>query len=219
VRTDWIRYYQTNSVSFEEGYLQKSWNIGKGFYYRLATGYFESAYGGVANELLFYPVNCNWAIGIEEATVWKRRYEGFGFMKKVRKVKHHHHVVHEHFVGQQYFLDLYYTFRPLELDFKVSMGQFLAKDKGARFEVGRWFESGLRVSLWYTLTHAHDKVNGRIYHDKGFAFAIPLDIFLRQSSRSFVGYALSAWLRDSGARADSGRPLFTTLYDERYNCN
>ena len=215
VRSDTIRYFQTNSVSVEQAYVQKGWNLGKGWFYRLATGYFEPAYGGVATEFLYYPVRGNWAVGLEAATVLKRRYRGVQFVHKVRKF--HGRTPHYlPFIGVQYFLDIYYEFKPLDLEFKVSIGQFLAKDKGVRTEVLRTFSSGLRVGLWYTITNGNDHVNGHLYHDKGFVFYLPLDMFLKQSSRNYIGYAMSAWLRDVGASAFTGKTLHTTLYDERY---
>lgn len=215
VRTDSIKYYQTNSVSFEMAYLQKSWNINNsGWFYRLAGGYFEPAYGGGATEILYYPAGSNWAIGAEEATVWKRRYHGFGFTNKIRRL-HGHTPTFERFLGVQYFLDLHYTLKPWDVDLKVKFGQFLAKDRGVRFEVSRWFPSGLNVSLWYTLTNGHDHVNRTVYHDKGFAFSLPIDFFLRQSSRTYIGYAMSAWLRDVGASAETGRALYQTIRLER----
>jgi hypothetical protein len=214
VRTDTIRYFQTNTFSLEMLYLQKSWYLGAGWYYRLAGGYFEPAYGGGATELLFYPAGSNFAIGVEEATVLKRQYKGVAFTHKIRRLKGYQ-PTYEHFLGVQYFLSLYYTLQPWDLDLKVMIGQFLAKDRGARFEISRWFPSGIQVSLWYTLTNGHDHVNGNTYQDKGFAFAIPLDFFLNKSSRSYIGYAMSAWLRDVGAVADTGKPLYWTLRLER----
>jgi hypothetical protein len=77
--------------------------------------------------------------------------------------------------------------------------------------------SGLRVGLWCTFTNAGDVVNRERYYDKGFSITLPLDIFMNQSSRTRVGYSMSAWLRDCGARAASGKPLYPTLYWERYN--
>lgn len=180
----------------------------------MALGYFEAAYGGVAAELLYYPVGSNWGIGIEAATVLKRNYRGLGFTKHVRKFDGFDSKK-VHYIGYQYFLDLYYDYWPLQIDFKVSIGKFLARDVGARFEVGRYFASGLRFSVWYTLTNAHDIVNGDRYRDKGIAFVIPFDFFLKKSSRTMIPYALSVWLRDSGARAATGKRLYRTLHDER----
>ncbi|MGD0665329.1 MAG: YjbH domain-containing protein, partial [Rhabdochlamydiaceae bacterium] len=210
VRTDSVRYFQTNTLSLEMAYLQKSWHIGRGWFYRLAGGYFEPAYGGGATELLYYGAHSDWAVGIEEATVWKRRYTGLRYTNKIRILKGHR-ATHEHYLGVQYFLNLYYTLKPWNLDCKITAGQFLAKDRGVRFEINRWFHSGLQVSLWYTITNGHDHVNHHIYYDKGFAFYLPIDFFLRQSSRTYIGYAMSAWLRDIGAIADSGKPLYNTV--------
>ena len=209
VRSDMIRYFKTNSVSFEQAYLQKGWNLSKGWFGRAALGYFEPMYGGVAVEALYFPIWANWAIGFEFATVWKRTPRGLGLEQKIRKL---HNVTPSFvpFVGLQGFLDFYYDFRPLQTDIKVSVGQFLAKDKGVRLEVGKYFPSGFRFSAWYTWTSARDEVNGRNYHDKGISFLIPFDFFLHKSSRTYVGYAMSAWLRDVGARAATGK---TTLSD------
>lgn len=215
VRTDTVRYFQSNTVSLEQAYLQKGWNLGKGWFTRLAAGYFEIAYGGVAAEVLYYPVNSNWAIGLESATVWKRRYHGIGFTTEIREVKGSQ-PVYRHFVGEQAFLSVYYKFRPLNLQFKLMGGQFLAKDWGGRVEAFRYFSNGLRVGIWYTATNGHDRVNGHTYFDKGFFFVIPLDMFMKQSSRNLITYAMSAWLRDVGAVALTGKPLFPSLNEERW---
>ena len=214
VRSDLVRYYQTNSVAIEEAYIQKGDYLQKGWYGRLALGYFESAYGGVAAEFLYYPVNSCWAVGFEAAGVLKRNYHGLGFTTEVKKFDGFKSKK-VHYIGYQFFLDLYYDYRPLQLDFKVSVGKFLARDVGARFEIGRYFPSGLRFSVWYTLTNAHDIVNNERYRDKGIAFVIPFDFFLKKSSRTMVPYAMSVWLRDSGARSATGKRLYPTLHDER----
>ena len=216
VRSDLVNYYRTHSISLEKAYLQKGTYLGQGWYHRSAMGYFEIAFNGIANEFLYYPAGANWAIALEAATVLKRKYQGFKFTTKVRKfdgVK----AKHPHFIGYQYFVDFFYSFKPLHLIFKISVGQFLARDKGARFEIGRTFASGLYFSLWYTWTNAYDIVNQSRYHDKGFALVIPFDFFLKKSSKAKIGYLLSVWLRDSGARASTGKRLYPTLYDERYS--
>lgn len=216
VRTDSLKYFQTNSLSMEQAFMQRGWNLGKGWFYRLALGYFEAAYGGGATELLYYPVNSNWAVGAEFAAVLKRHYHGVKFRRNTLQLRDGRYVKVP-FVGIQYFLDFYYDFKPLNMDLLISAGQFLAKDKGARIDVGRYFKSGLRFSLWCTFTNGHDKVNGHTYFDKGFSFMIPLDMFLKQSSRNYIGYAMAAWLRDVGARAETGKKLYWTLEEERYN--
>lgn len=216
VRTDSILYNQSNSWHLNQAYLQKSWNLGYGWFSRLALGYFEQAYAGLALEALYYPVDSNWAIGMEAASLLKRSYYGIGFQDKVRKLTNDG-VTYVPYRGLQYFLDVYYQYRPLSLDFKFRLGQFLAKDKGLRIEGGRTFASGVRIGLWYTFTNAGDVVNQERYYDKGFSITIPLDLFLNHSSRTRIGYAMSAWLRDCGAMASTGKPLYPTLFWQRYH--
>jgi hypothetical protein len=216
VRTDSILYNQANSLHLEQAYLQKSWNMGHGWFSRIGLGYFEMAYAGLALEALYYPVHVNWAIGFSTAGLLKRSYYGIGFQRQVRKYTCDG-FTYVPYTGFQYFIDFYYQYKPYSLDFKVSAGQFLARDKGIRVEGGRTFFSGLRVGLWYTLTNAGDVVNGSRYYDKGFSITMPLDLFLRKSSRTRIGYGMSAWLRDCGATAATGKQLYPTLFWERYN--
>lgn len=217
VRTDAVKYYQEGKIRLEEFFLQRSWNMGKGWFSRLAAGYFEPAYGGGAAEILRYPVQSNWAYGADIAVVWKRKFSGLGFTNTITRFNSKGEEIRESFIGVQAFFNLHYDFKPLDLLFELKVGQFLAKDRGARFQVTRYFPSGARFSLWMTATNGKDKVNGRNYFDKGFAFEIPFDIFLKKSSRTFLTYAMSAWLRDVGAISATGEPLYFTLYEERYD--
>lgn len=215
VRSDTICYWQSNSFHVDHAYVQTSWNLGNGWFTRAALGYFEIAYGGYALEALYYPANSFWAVGVDFANVWKRSYHGLGFQTQVRRLEGNE-AVKEHFVGLQYFLDFYYDYKPLNLDFKFSFGQFLAKDKGLKIEMRRTFESGMQIGLWYAFTTGKDTVNGDRYHDKGIAISLPLDMFMNKSSRSEVGYSIAAWLRDVAAVSDTGKPLYPVLYSERY---
>jgi len=216
VRSDSILYHQTSSFHLDEAYLQKSWNLGRGCFYRMALGYFETAYAGIAGEFLYFPVHANWAIGFEAASLLKRNYRGLGFQRKIRTFKGFERKYVPYY-GLQYFLDFYYQYRPLMMDFKVSLGQFLAWDKGVRIEGGRTFPSGLRVGLWVAYTNGNDKIHRSRYFDKGFSFSLPLDVFMTKSSRTRIGYAMAAWLRDVGARASTGKELYNSLYFERFN--
>jgi len=216
VRTDSILYNQSNSFHLDQAFVQKSWNMGQGWFSRLSLGYFETAYAGAALETLYYPVHFNWAIGFEVSSLLKRGYYGVGFQRKIRKLTDNGPVYFP-YTGLQYFAEFYYQYKPFNLDFKISAGQFLARDKGIRIEGGRTFLSGLRVGLWYTLTNAEDVIGLRRYYDKGFSITLPLDIFMNKTSRTRIGYSMSAWLRDCGARAATGKQLYPTLYWERYN--
>jgi hypothetical protein len=214
VRTNMIRYYQTRDVTVDEAYLQRMWNLGCGRYSRIALGYLERAYGGVAVEFLYYPVSANWAVGIEVALLKRRSFSGLGFTGQIRKLQGFK-PYHEKFLGTQAFVNLYYDWKRTGLHFKVNAGKFLAHDYGVRTEVSRYFPSGLQLGFWYTYTNAKDIINSQNYHDKGFFFTVPLDIFYTKTSRSRWGYGMSAWLRDVGVSAITGTQLYDLINQER----
>lgn len=215
VRSDSLKYFSSNSVQVEQMYIQKGYNLSRGWFTKWALGYFEPAYGGIASELLYYPVHSSFAFGIEGAGVLKRDYRGLGLTTKIKKYNQDNTFKYIHFIGYQYFFNIYYEYKPWHLDFKISIGSFLARDKGINFQLTRYYPSGLRFSIWYTITNANDRVNGKRYDDKGIAFYIPFDLFLKKSSQTMLGYAMSEWLRDVGAVAATGNRLYPTIQVER----
>ncbi len=210
VRTDALRYHEESNFSLEEAFLQKGWHLDKGWFARLSGGYFEPAYVGTNAEFLLFPVTSSWAFGVEGALVWKRRYLGLGTTNSVRRIKGGV-ACDESFLGKQAFFDIHYFYKPLQLDFLLKSGLFLARDVGSRIEMTRTFKSGFQFSLWYTLSGK----GGNFFHDRGFAFSIPLDFFLRRSSRSSIGYGMAATLRNNGAFSATGKHLYYSLSEER----
>ena len=214
VRTDIVSYYKQTGVTVDEAYLEKMSNWGKGWYTRISLGIFETEYGGVATEWLYYPVNSNWAIGMDFALLKKRAPHGVDFTSYAR-ILHGFKPHWVKFLGSQYFLNLYYDWRCKGLEFKTSIGKFLADDIGFRTEVSRYFPNGLRMGIWYTYTNAKDIINHSIYHDKGVFISVPLDVFYTRTSRSRWVYGMSAWLRDVGVTASAGGSLYNLINQER----
>ncbi len=214
VHTDLLQYYREGPVTLDQAYLQKIWNVGRGLFARCSVGYFDPQYAGVGGEVVFYPVNSVAAIGAHGAQVFKRRPNSLGFSSTIRQMSGLTSM-QVPFHGYQYFLDLYYRLLICKTDFKVSIGRFLAGDKGARFEAYHTYPSGLRVGAWFTYTDAHDKVNGKTYYDKGIFVSMPLDIFYTCSCRERWNEAIAPWLRDCGYQSPSGDSLYQIIRDER----
>ncbi|MDB2614298.1 YjbH domain-containing protein [Chlamydiales bacterium] len=214
VHTDIINYEKQRGLLFDELFIQKNLAIGSGFYSRGSLGLFNPNYGGVSGEILYYPITSPFACGIEASLLFKRTLKGLGFTNRIRKLDGFI-PTYQNFIGSQFFVDLYYDWYQPQLAFKLSVGKFLANDFGARFEASRYFNSGLRISLWYTMTNGNDKVNGHTYYDKGIAISMPLDIFFTSSSLERFGYGLSAWLRDVGFRSTTGEGLYDLIYFQR----
>lgn len=214
VRSDGIRYFRPKELTIDQAYIEKSWNLGKGWYTRCSLGYFEPMYGGVSWEGVYYPVNSAWALGFDLAFVKKRKPTGLGFTDSVRLMKGRK-TYYKKYSGSHCFLNAYYNWKETNLEFKTSVGKFLAHDYGARFEVSRYFPSGLQLGCWYTRTNGGDIINNQTYYDKGIFFSIPLDIFYTYTTRSRWGNGMSAWLRDVGASVYTGTPLYQTINLER----
>lgn len=214
VRSDIVRYLSQPGVSVDNAYIQKNWNLGCGWFARASVGLFEIEYGGAAAEVLYYPVGSNWAFGFEGACLRKRTLKGIGFGDKVRKLDGFK-VTYRGFLGSQGFVNFYYDIKPANLEVRLKYGKFLANDVGIRYELSRYFPSGMRVTFWYTRTNAHDIINGQVYHDKGVCISMPLDIFYTCNSRNEWRYGMSAWLRDVGVIGGTGKGLYETIDDLR----
>jgi hypothetical protein len=214
VRTDIIRYYQVDGITVDQLYAQKNWNLGGGWYSRVACGYFEPMYGGTALELIYFPLHRPWAFGVEGAYLAKRVPGTVGFTTQTTQYVGWDKIYRK-FHGSQYFLDFYYNLKECRLDFKVMAGKFLADDWGGRFEVSRYFPSGLRMTFWYTRTNGRDYLNGERYHDKGIELSMPLDLFYTHSERSRWHYKMAAWLRDVGVIGDTGKNLYYLISELR----
>lgn len=215
VMSDYVSYRHNRSFSTDKAYIQKSWNLGSAFFAKGSVGYFQVNYAGLAGEILWYPANSYFALGVEGAILRKRRYNGLLFQDTIRHFKGHTPVYHPYTTLQQYFFDIYFDFPDFALAAKASFGHFLASDRGVRLELTRYFESGLRVTGWVTVTDAHENLHNQVYYNKGIAFEIPLDIFYRCSSRRVWNYGMAAWLRDSGTAIWTGVPLFDIINKER----
>lgn len=215
VNTDYVLYRQKRSFSTDKAYFQKSWNLSHGLFGRGSLGYFQVNYAGVAGELLYYPAHSLFAVGLEGAILKKRRYTGLGFQNRLRRLKGYTPTYFTYTTLQQYFLNLYFDFPEISVASKVSIGQFLAQDKGAKFEVVRYFKNGLRIKGWITYTNAGDKMHGENYYDRGIAVEFPFDFFYKCSSKRIFSYGLAAWLRDAGAASSTGKSLFEIINLER----
>jgi hypothetical protein len=216
VRSDNINYFKNESVALDRAFIQKNWNLLPDLYARASLGYFEIAYAGGAAELLWYPAGSLWALGMEGGIFKKRRYQGLGFQDHLRKLHHFNPEFIPYSVLSQSLFNIYYDWKPMCLDLSLALGKFLAEDWGGCLQFVRYFPSGLRIGAWISYTSKKDHVNNDShYADKGIVISMPLDFFMTRHSRARWSYGIAAWLRDVGARAQTGYPLHPTLYYER----
>jgi hypothetical protein len=90
----------------------------------------------------------------------------------------------------------------------VSVGQYLARDKGATFQLWRSFSTGVRIGAWFTLTNVSAQQFGEGSFDKGIVIVIPLEWVAPFASRGSYDLALRPIQRDGGQRLGGDAILF-----------
>ena len=184
VRT-YVREYMLNDVWLDT--LQATYyeRVSDNVYAMAYGGMLERMYGGAGGELLYRPLDSNWAVGVDVNHVWQRDFEGaFGFRK------------YNETTG---FVSLYYHV-PWLHDSLVTLraGQFLAGDKGVNVTFQRRFDSGVTVGAWASFTDVSTTDYGEGSFSKGFFLTIPFDIMSVFPSREHIGFSWVPLNRDGG---------------------
>ena len=188
VRT-YVREYVTgNVVSLENLYLQWQDEIAPNWFAQAYGGYLETMFGGVGTEVLYRPVDANFAVGVDLNYVRQRSFENeLDFFD------------YKTFTGH---INLYWKpeFLP-DSQLTFNIGQFLAKDKGVNIDFAKRFDSGIVVGAYAAFTDVSAEDYGEGSFTKGFYLSIPFDLF---SLRPAKGRGRLPWVPIS---RDGGQPL------------
>ena len=194
-------YYVNN---MQANYFQY---LGNGFYGQVYGGYLETMYGGAGAEVLWRPVDSNWAFGIDANYVkqrdWRSPKEMMKFTDYTAKTGH---------------LTAYWT-PPFAQDvlIKASVGQYLAGDKGGTLEVSKHFDSGVVVGTYATITNVSPEEYGEGDFTKGVYVSIPLDLFSTGPTRSRAGIGWTPLTRDGGQMLGRKFQLYDMTSDRSIN--
>lgn len=196
VRTTAPLYSSSNSVRVSELTLSYGTYIGNNVYGRATAGLFEQAFGGVAGELLWKPVNSRLALGAELAYVQQRDFDQRFTFQDFDVVTGH--------------ASLYYN---LYDDFlvQIDVGRYLAGDEGATLTLERTFANGWKVGGFATITNVSAEEFGEGSFDKGIIITVPLTwVSGRPSTRVLEG-VVRPILRDGGARLKLNGRLYDRI--------
>ncbi|RWR03119.1 membrane protein [[Pantoea] beijingensis] len=184
VRTH-VRDYVKNDFyvnNLQANYLQY---FGNGFYGQVYGGYLETMYGGVGGEVIYRPVDSQWAFGVDANYVKQRDWDN---MMKFTDYK-----------AATGNLTAYY--RPSFMNgvlVKMSVGQYLAKDKGGTVDVSKQFDSGVIVGAYATRTNVSAEEFGEGDFTKGFYISIPMDLLTVTPTRGRAQVNWTPLTRDGG---------------------
>ncbi|HAT2610531.1 TPA: YjbH domain-containing protein [Kluyvera intermedia] len=202
-----VREYVQNDVyvnNLQANYFQY---MGNNFYGQVYAGYLETMYGGAGAEVLWRPVDSNWAFGIDANYVKQRDWRSAQDMMKFTdySVKTGH-------------LTAYWT-PPFAQDvlIKASVGQYLAGDKGGTLEVAKHFDSGVVVGTYATITNVSPKEYGEGDFTKGVYVSIPMDLFTSGATRSRAAVGWTPLTRDGGQMLGRKFDLYSMTSDKSLN--
>lgn len=205
VRTH-IRDYVENNVYVNDLQANYMGHLGNGFYGQLYGGYLETMYGGVGGELLYRPVDANWAVGVDANYVRQRDWENM-----MQFTRYNASTGNLTAYWRPWFMQ--------DVLVKTSVGQYLAKDKGVTVDVSKRFDSGVMVGVYATKTNVSSEEYGEGDFTKGFYISIPMDLFTVTPTR---GRAQVNWVpltRDGGQMLGRKYQLYdlTSDRDARFN--
>ena len=186
--------------SFEQLGLDQTLRISQRIFGRISAGYLERMYAGLGGEILQFFGDGNLALGLEADWARKREPETqFSLMDFKRHT----------FLG-----NLYYYFEDLDLTVHARYGRYLAGDVGRLFDVGRQYDTGVVVGLWYSFTDTDDLSGfNRDYNDKGIYVSLPARMFLTHDSPKMYRYRIAPWTRDVAATVSHRQTLFDFAKD------
>lgn len=205
VRSNLPLYYAKDNVKFQQAVLNNYQQLATSTYGRVSAGIYELMYNGVGGQVLYAPQGRNWALDLSVDQVWQRNYDGWFGRTGYNTLQ---------MIGS-----FHYRF-PMGITAAVRGGQFLAKDRGARFEIARTFRSGFELGAWYTVTNANDTITspGTTYYDKGIWMKIPFDMLTTEDTRNQGTIYYSPWGVNSGQMVQSPQDLYN-LIDGPYRYN
>ena len=204
VRTEIVKYLK-NSDDLYASRLQLDYFMSpkKEIYIKLSSGIFEDMYGGIGFESLYKPFDKNFSVGLELYNVKKRSYE-----RKFRFLDYKINTGH---------LNFNYNHTRSGVMAKLSVGTYLAGDKGYTFDISRRLKSGFRAGFFFSRTDMSALTFGEGSFDKGFYFQIPLDFFSKEYNTNYYSFKISPLTRDGGAKLNQGNRLEDVIHSSSYS--
>jgi hypothetical protein len=196
VRTNVREYAITSDLTIPNLNLMHMGKLSDGHYYSVYGGLLEQMFAGVGGEYLYRPFNGRFALGVDVNKVRQRAFEQ-DFDLQNYEVNTGH-------------ITAYVDTGIEDILATVSVGQYLAGDKGVTVDVSREFNNGVRMGAFATRTNVSAENFGEGSFDKGIYVSIPFSAFF---TKSIPGDAQFLWrpiTRDGGAKLI--RPL--NLYSE-----
>ena len=186
VRSDIKKYLNELSDKISIGRLEFNYfkQLDKNNFFRFSGGLYEEMFGGLGFEYLHYPEGSVFSYGIEHFNLRKRSYAmDFNFLEYKNNLTRVNFNIYE----------------PIsKVKLKLSIGEYLAGDKGYTFEIARVFGNGVKFGAYFTRTDVSVDNFGEGSFDKGIRMTIPIkNIF--SGKKELRKFTWSPLTKDPGA--------------------
>lgn len=188
VRTYAREYVTRSKLTMENAYGHWQKQLGDNLFVQAYGGYLETMFGGVGTEVLYRPVDSNFAFGFDLNYVRQRSYENDFDFFDYKTVTGHINVYWQ----PEFLPDTRLTF---------NIGQFLAKDKGVNIDFAKRFDSGIIIGAYAAITDVSSADYGEGSFTKGFYLSLPFDLFAVKPAK---GRGRLPWVPIA---RDGGQPL------------
>lgn len=192
-----VRTKQKDYLTTEEGTIRNLSLVHVGqlgnspHHYAAYGGYLEEMFGGIGAEYLYRPYGSPIAFGLDLNRVRQRDFDQrFSFQD--------YSVTTGHFTT-------YWDTGFQDLIGKVSVGQYLAGDFGATFDLSRQFNNGTVMGAFFTKTDVSAEQFGEGSFDKGIYLKVPWEMFMPTTIAGNVNVLYRPLTRDGGAMLN--RPI------------
>ena len=198
VRTDVVKYLNNRpDLYLNNLQIDKITMIKKDHYLKLSAGMYEMMFGGYGIEYLWKPFALNLSLGLSLYQVKQRDFEQrLGFRDYEVDTGHANFIYFHPYTG---------------LSVDLSVGKYLAGDKGYTFDVSRRFKSGFKMGAYFTRTNISKIEYGEGSFDKGFYFEMPLSLLWSDAEKDVTKFTIQPLTRDGGAKLKTNNPLIYSI--------
>jgi hypothetical protein len=203
VRTYMREYLTESRLTLPNLYLSRVQRLSTNWTSAVYAGYLESMFAGVGGEMLYRQPGSRWAAGLDINQVQQRDFaQNFSFRDYKAKTGH---------------ASLYWQTPWQDVNMALSVGQYLAQDRGATLSMSRTFDNGVTMGAFATKTNVSAAQFGEGSFNKGVFWSIPFDAFMTSSSRQTAYFNWTPLTRDGGAMLNRPVQLMnaTRLLDPR----
>ena len=195
VRTYTREYFVTSNVTLPLLTLSKTSRLSQSFFASTYIGFLEEMFGGAGAELLYRKPGNPWAVGMDINHVYQREFSQYFQFRNYQ-------VNTGHLTG--------YLQTPFDqVMASVSLGQYLAGDRGATLTLTKLFNNGSSMGVFATKTNVSAATFGEGSFDKGVFISLPFDAFMSRSSLLRASFNWHPLTRDGGAKLHRPVSLLT----------